>query len=65
MRRRRASFLVERKVESKIRRRLDQLYDDLVEAGYDEAEVQDVIDDFEDKLIDELDEMDAEEAEEE
>jgi replicative DNA helicase len=56
---------VERKVESKIRRRLDQLYDDLVEAGYDEAEVQDVIDDFEDKLIDELDEMDAEEAEEE
>jgi len=56
--------LVERKLESKIRRRFDQLYDDLIEQGYDKAEIQDILDDFEDKLIDELDEMDAEEDEE-
>ena len=42
---------MERKLESKIRRRFDQLYDDLIEEGYDKAEIQDILDDFEDKLI--------------
>ena len=63
MRRKKESRLVERKLESKIRRRFDQLYDDLIEEGYDKAEIQDILVDFEDKLIDELDEMDAEEEE--
>ena len=49
--------MVERKLESKIRRRFDQLYDDLVEAEYDAVDVQDILDRLEDELIDELDEF--------
>ena len=55
--------MVGRKLESKIRRRFDQLYDDLVAGGYDEAEMEDILNDFENKLIDELDTIDAEEDE--
>jgi len=55
--------LVERKLESKIRRRFDQLYDDLIEEGYDKAEIQDILDEFEDRLIDELETMEAKEEE--
>ncbi len=44
-------------MESKIRRRFDQLYDDLVEAEYDAEDVQDILDRLEDELIDELDEF--------
>jgi len=44
-------------LESKIRRRFDQLYDDLVEAEYDAEDVQDILDRLEDELIDELDEF--------
>ncbi len=42
-------------MESKIRRRFDQLYDDLVEAEYDADDVQEILDDLEDELIDKLD----------
>ena len=47
-------------MESKIRRRFDQLYDDLVEAEYDAEDVQVILDRLEDELIDELDEFDEE-----
>jgi hypothetical protein len=52
--------LVERKLENQIRRRFDQLYDDLVAAEYDADDVQDILDRLEDELIDELDEFDEE-----
>jgi hypothetical protein len=47
--------LVERKLESQIRRRFDQLYDDLVAAEYDADDVQEILDRLEDELLDELD----------
>ena len=50
-----------RKLESKIRRRFDQLYDDLVEADYDEEDVQEILDDLEDELIEKLDEFEVNE----
>jgi hypothetical protein len=52
---------VERKLESQIRRRFDQLYDDLVAAEYDADDVQDILDRLEEELIDELDEFDEQE----
>jgi hypothetical protein len=52
---------VGRKLESKIRRRFDQLYDDLVEADYDEEDVQEILDDLEDELIEKLDEFEVNE----
>ncbi len=55
--------MVERKLESKIRRRFDQLYDDLVAADYNEADVQELLDRHEEELIDELDEFEEEEDE--
>ena len=55
--------MVGRKLESKIRRRFDQLYDDLVEAEYDEQEVQDLLDGLEDELIEELDSWEDEDDE--
>ena len=58
------SFLVERTLESKIRRRFDQLYNDLVEADFDKDEVQEVLDRLEDELLDELDEFTEEDGEE-
>jgi hypothetical protein len=54
---------VERKLESKIRRRFDQLYDDLVEAEYDAQDVQDLLDGLEDDLIEELDSWEDEDDE--
>lgn len=50
-----------RKLESKIRRRFDQLYDDLVAEDYDEDDVQEVLDRLEDELIQELDDFEEEE----
>lgn len=47
-------------MESKIRRRFDQLYDDLVEADYDKEDVQDLLDEMEQELIDELDSWEEE-----
>ena len=49
-----------RKLESKIRRRFDQLYDDLVEAEYNAGDVQEILDRLEDELIGELDEFEEE-----
>ncbi len=46
-----------RKLESRIRRRFDQLYDDLVEAEFDEDDVQELLDRHEEEIIDELDEF--------
>jgi len=54
---------VERRLESKIRRRFDQLYDDLVEADYDKEDVQDLLDGLEDELVEELDTWEEEEEE--
>lgn len=53
--------MVERKLESKVRRRFDQLYDDLVQAEYDEHDVQDLLDGLENELIEELDSWEEEE----
>ena len=52
--------MVERKLESKIRKRFDQLYDDLVESEYPEEDVQDILDSLEEDLLDELDKLDEE-----
>jgi len=52
--------LVERKVESKIRKRLDQLYDDLVTEGFNKEDVEDLINDVEADLISELDKFEEE-----
>jgi hypothetical protein len=52
--------LVERKLESQIRKRFDQLYDDLVEAEYDADDVQDILDRLEDELIEELEDFEEE-----
>ena len=49
--------MVERKLESKIRRRFDQLYDDLVAAEYDADDVQEILDELEDELIEKLDDF--------
>ncbi len=49
-----------RKLESKIRRRFDQLYDDLVEEDYDEDDVQELLDRHEEEIIDELAAFDEE-----
>ena len=54
---------MERRLESKIRRRFDQLYDDLVEADYDKEDVQDLLDGLEDELVEELDTWEEEEEE--
>ncbi len=53
--------MVERKLESQIRRRFDQLYDDLVAAEYDADDVQEILDELEDELIDKLDEFEDDE----
>jgi len=47
--------LVNARLERKIRRRLDQLYDDIVSEGYDERDIEKLIDQIERDLIDELD----------
>ena len=52
--------MVERKLESRIRKRFDQLYDDLVAEGYDEEDVQDILDELEDDLIEHLDSLEEE-----
>jgi hypothetical protein len=54
---------VERKLESKIRRRFDQLYDDLVAEDYNEDDVQELLDRHEEEIIDELDEFAQEDDE--
>jgi len=52
--------LVERKLESQIRKRFDQLYDDLVEAEYDEDDIQDILERLEEELLDELETFEEE-----
>lgn len=47
--------MVNARLERKIRRRLDQLYDDIVSEGYDERDIEKLIDQIERDLIDELD----------
>ena len=49
--------MVGRKLESKIRKRFDQLYDDLVAEDYDEGDVEEILNDLEDRLISELEEF--------
>ena len=56
---------MERKVESKIRKRFDQLYDDLTDAGYDEEDIEDVLNEVEDQLISELDDFEVEDEDDE
>ncbi len=57
--------MVERNLETKIRRRFDQLYNDLVEAEFDKNDVQEILDRLEEELIDELDEFEEEDDDEE
>lgn len=52
--------MVRRKLESKIRKRLDQLFDDIVAEGYDENDVEGILNDIEEELISELDEFEEE-----
>jgi hypothetical protein len=47
--------LVQKGLVRKIRKRFNQLYDDIVGEGYDERDVQEIIDGLEDNLLDELD----------
>ncbi len=56
---------MERKVESKIRKRFDQLYDDLTDAGYDEEDIEDVLNEVEEQLISELDNFEVEDEDDE
>ena len=57
--------MVERKVESKIRRRFDQLYDDLTGEGYDKDDVEELLNGIEDDLITQLEDFEQEDEDEE
>ena len=57
--------MVERKVESKIRRRFDQLYDDLTGEGYDKDDVEELLNEIEDDLITQLEDFEQEDEDEE
>jgi hypothetical protein len=52
---------VSSRLERKIRKRLDQLYDDIVTEGFNENEVEDIVNGVEDDIIDELEELETEE----
>lgn len=49
-----------RKLKSKVRRRFDQLYDDLVKEGFDKDEIEELPNESEDDLLQELDDIESE-----
>ncbi len=53
---------MERKLESKIRKRFDQLYDDLVAEDYEKEDVEEILNDLESQLIDQLDEFEDDDS---
>ena len=53
------SRLVRSRLERKIRKRLDQLYDDIVAEGFNENDVEDIVNEVEDDILDQLDELEA------
>jgi hypothetical protein len=55
--------LVDRKLESKIRKKFDELYDELVAADYNKNDVQEILDRLEEELVDELDDFEEEDDE--
>jgi hypothetical protein len=50
---------VSSRLQRKIRKRLDQLYDDIVAEGFNENEVEDIVNGVEDDILDQLDELEA------
>ena len=52
-------------MESKIRRRFDQLYDDLTGEGYDKDDVEELLNGIEDDLITQLEDFEQEDEDEE
>jgi hypothetical protein len=46
---------VEKGLFRKIKKRFDQLYDDITGEGYDARDVQEILDGLEENLLDELD----------
>ena len=56
---------MERKLESKIRKRFDQLYDDITGEGYNKDDIEELLNDLEDNLITHLDEFEEDDVEDE